>query len=93
LFISISRLSENLIQCVVEDNGVGREKSKKINKRKARPYQSFGLKATTKRLDLLNFEKENKIGVTTLDLFDKSTAIGTRVVLTIPIFKINNFRN
>jgi hypothetical protein len=87
LQVSMTKISEDLIQCIIEDNGVGREKAKQINQKRAKTHEPFALKATTKRLDLLNYGRENKIGVTVIDLHEKNDATGTRVVLTIPILK------
>ena len=85
LSISISKPSENIIQCIVEDNGIGREKSKAINQKRQHQHKSFALKATTERLDLLNYGKEQKIGVEILDLKQGDEATGTKVIFNIPI--------
>lgn len=87
LKISISKVSDKMIECIIEDNGVGREKSKEINSKRSAQHKSFALKATTERLGLLNYGRENKIGVTVIDLHENNEATGTRVVLAIPIIK------
>ncbi|WP_034061346.1 sensor histidine kinase [Lacinutrix jangbogonensis] len=88
LTILISRISNNAIQCIVEDNGVGRKRSNEINKKRAANHKSFALKATTERLDLLNYGNEKKIGVSIIDLLDTNNQpTGTRIVLKIPILK------
>ncbi|NRD20878.1 histidine kinase [Winogradskyella eckloniae] len=85
LRITIAKPSEKIIECIVEDNGVGREKSKAINQKRKHQHKSFALKATTQRLDLLNFGKERKIGVEIIDLKNNQEPLGTKVVLQIPI--------
>ncbi len=85
LSISIAKTSEKIIECVVEDNGVGREKSRAINTKRQQQHKSFALKATTERLNLLNYGKERKIGVEIIDLKEKDIAKGTKVILNIPI--------
>lgn len=85
LSISISKSSEKIIQCIVQDNGIGREKSKELNKKREHQHKSFALKATTERLDLLNYGKEQKIGVEIIDLKYGDEATGTKVILNIPI--------
>lgn len=86
LSINFSRLNEKSILCVVEDNGIGREASALKNSKKATEHRSFATKATGDRLDLLNYGKDQKIGVTYIDLKkENGTAKGTRVQLTIPI--------
>ena len=88
LSITISQLNQDTLQCIIEDNGIGRKHSKIINQKRLKPHKSFGLQATTKRLDLINYGRKNKIGVHIIDLHDSANnAIGTRVVLAIPIIK------
>jgi hypothetical protein len=88
LQVSFSKNSQDIIQCVIEDNGIGRKKAKEINQKRPKSHKSFGLQATNKRLDLLNYGRTNKIGVNIKDLYDDmNNATGTRVVLTIPIIK------
>ncbi|WP_034061341.1 tetratricopeptide repeat-containing sensor histidine kinase [Lacinutrix jangbogonensis] len=87
LNISISKTSDKIIECSIVDNGIGRERSREINKKRAHHHKSFALKATTERLDLLNYGREKKIGVTIIDLQENNEATGTKVVLKIPIIK------
>ncbi|MGJ8742994.1 tetratricopeptide repeat-containing sensor histidine kinase [Polaribacter sp.] len=87
LQISITKASDKIIECSIEDNGIGREKSKEINKKREGQHKSFALKATTERLDLLNYGREKKIGVEIIDLYDQNKATGTKVILKIPIIK------
>lgn len=75
----------NMLSCCVLDNGVGRAKASEFRNKK---HESFATKATQNRLELLNFGKERKIGVTVTDLFnDNKEACGTKVILLIPILK------
>lgn len=85
LAISITKTSDKIIECIIEDNGIGRKKSKEINKKREAQHKSFALKATTERLELLNYGKEKKIGVEILDLIEDNIAVGTKVILKIPI--------
>jgi tetratricopeptide (TPR) repeat protein len=88
LNISISKISDKIIECIIEDNGIGRKKSKEINRKRESEHKSFALKATTERLDLLNYSREKKIGVTFIDLKgNNEKATGTKVILKIPILK------
>ncbi|WCO01072.1 tetratricopeptide repeat-containing sensor histidine kinase [Psychroserpens ponticola] len=87
LSISISKFSDKIVECVIEDNGIGREKSKEINQKRASHHKSFALKATTERLDLLNYGRDKKIGVEFIDLKVNNEAVGTKVILKIPILK------
>jgi len=87
LSISISKFSDKIVECVIEDNGIGREKSKKINQKRESQHKPFALKATTERLDLLNYGRDKKIGVAFIDLKENDIATGTKVMLKIPILK------
>lgn len=76
---------EQMLKCVVLDNGIGRKRASQLRNKK---HQSFATKATQNRLELLNFGKERKIGVTIDDLMnEKKEPIGTKVILLIPILK------
>lgn len=83
----ISMLKSNGILIVqIEDNGIGRKKANEINQSRADKHQSFSTQANQKRLDLLNKGKTKRVGVEFIDLIDgKDVALGTRVILTIPI--------
>lgn len=71
--------------CEIEDNGIGREASYLINKKRENYHKSFSTSATKDRIDLLNKEKKNKIKYSIFDLHDeKEKSTGTKVVLTIP---------
>lgn len=87
LSVTISKKSKKLIECIIEDNGVGRKKSKEIKDKSIHQHTSFATAATSQRLDLLNFGKEEKIGVTIVDLVEKNEPKGTKVVLHIPIIQ------
>ncbi|MBU2939284.1 histidine kinase [Lacinutrix sp. C3R15] len=86
LSVSFSQFSEGIIQCIIEDNGVGREKSKQLNRMRSQQHKSFALKATNERLGLLNYGKSKKVGVQIIDLISATKQpIGTKVILKIPI--------
>ncbi len=76
---------ENNVICEVEDNGVGREKSREIEKNKHH-HNSHGMSITSKRIELLNKRKKRKTQVNVLDLFDENKkATGTRVQIIVPL--------
>jgi len=81
--LSIKKENELLI-CIVEDNGVGREETMK-NTDKPNGHISLGTQVTLERLEILRQEKNHKSGMEIIDLKDDSgIGIGTRVVLKIP---------
>ncbi len=74
---------ENLI-CIVEDNGVGREKSAEIKSKQIQQHESFSTSATEERLRLLGDNLSGKDLVVYEDLKnDRREVVGTRVVITI----------
>jgi ligand-binding sensor domain-containing protein len=73
-----------VLSVIVEDNGVGREVSTKINQEKK--HQSFASNALKQRIELLNTEQSKTVGIEFVDLKDHlGNAMGTRVVLKIKI--------
>ena len=77
-------LKDTLI-CTVEDNGIGREKSKAIKLRQRSEHESFSGKAIHKRFEILSNVFEGDFGYKYEDLYENSEAIGTKVILSIPI--------
>ena len=72
--------------CTIEDNGIGREASGKINASKKIKRKSMGMSITTERIEVINklYNTENKVEV--IDLYnDKDEASGTKVIINIPI--------
>jgi len=85
LNVSFLATDNKSIQCIVEDNGVGREKAKELKAKRNMLHKSFATKATQSRLELLNYRKDKKIGVEIIDLLNENQqAIGTKVILNIP---------
>ena len=76
---------DEVLNCEIADNGVGREKSMVINQMRNPNHRSFATSATKRRLDLLNNKRKWDITEEIEDLFDENgKAIGTRVNLRIP---------
>ncbi len=80
--------TKEVVICEVEDNGVGRERVKELQKKRKSNHTSFATKATDDRLALINKNTHYKIGVVTEDLCDENDApVGTKVIITIPYKK------
>ena len=82
---------EQTILCVVEDNGVGREKVAEAQKNGYNnQYESKGTSITEKRLEILNKSDHKGVFVNTIDLKDKKTGkpTGTRVEILIPVVNL-----
>ncbi len=77
---------KNFIICFVEDNGVGRKKSKEIQEGNQLKRPSKGIAITETRLRLFDTRKVQTSPITYTDLYDENgEAIGTRVEIHIPI--------
>ena len=81
---------DETILCVVEDNGVGREKARELQEESGHldSHKSLGTKITQERLEILHNEKyDNEEVVKIIDLYDNKTEepLGTRVEVLIPI--------
>jgi LytS/YehU family sensor histidine kinase len=84
--ITISQDHQYLL-CMIEDNGIGRQKAAEINKNR-RGANSLGLKITQDRIALMSNEalQENSLTITDLKNSD-GESLGTRVAIKIPLIK------
>jgi tetratricopeptide (TPR) repeat protein len=85
LLIKICKYHHGYLQCIIEDNGIGRNESirrKKLNN----PHTSLGMNITKERLSLLQQSLNKEFEVDIIDLFDEdgTTSLGTRIVITLP---------
>lgn len=84
--LKIHQTNKDFIQIDLEDNGIGRKESAKIKSQKSLNRKSIGIELTKERLQ--NFVKDCKNSFSLLykDLTDdKNNALGTKVLLSIPI--------
>lgn len=71
--------------CIVEDNGIGREKAHEFKSHKHVEYQSKGMSLTADRINILNRQHAEDITIEVTDLKDEARqARGTRVAIYIP---------
>lgn len=86
LSVNITKNSDKThLICTIIDDGVGRERAIAIKKKQFKPYKSFATKATQNRVELLNYNKANKITVVIENLNDNKIYTGTKVTLKIPV--------
>lgn len=86
LSIRVSMACEGMLQCIIEDNGIGRVKAKELKSKTATSRKSLGMQLTESRLSLLNKHAELNASVEIVDLQNgNQEATGTKVVLKIPI--------
>lgn len=81
LQVSFSMINEDVLRCVVLDNGVGRNKAKQLSKWKPKEYRSSGIQTINERIDLVNLKTKSKaITFEIHDLKDDyNQPIGTKV--------------
>ena len=86
LSIFVKKTSDNMLQCIIEDNGVGRAKAKELKSKSATANKSLGMKLTEERIAMLNQYASLNASINIIDLEDdNSGSAGTKVILTIPI--------
>ena len=77
--------NQQLLTCVIEDDGIGRVRAEEIKQRRNKLYQPFGNSASQKRIELINALGEQHIFLQIEDLYEDNIAKGTRVVLSFSI--------
>jgi hypothetical protein len=78
------RMVGDLLECVIDDNGVGRQKAKLRSQNDV--HHSVGLSITGRRIEILNQDNKETIGVTIEDkISEKGEPAGTRVIVLIPV--------
>lgn len=83
LFVGFYFVEPNRVRFVIEDNGVGREKSSEINHMKrVKTHKSHAMNVTDERIAIMAERYQIKIDKTILDLKDSvGKPLGTRVIL------------
>ena len=85
--LSLSFAKQNgYIQCVVEDDGVGRCHALELEKSRSPKRNSYGMAIAEKRLQLLQINKDSVPEIRVEDLCDnKSNPSGTRVIINMQV--------
>ncbi|MFC2119258.1 sensor histidine kinase, partial [Bacteroidota bacterium] len=80
------KLEGDIINCVIEDNGVGRKKAMEIKNQNGLNHSSFGTSITENRLKLVSSLYSKDLQLNYIDLYnDEGLVSGTRVEILIPI--------
>jgi len=73
---------EKGLQCIIQDDGIGRERAKELKSKSVTEGKSYGMKITADRLTMLNGTQVSSIEIE--DLKDENeNATGTRVIVRI----------
>lgn len=85
LSVRFEKRNSDLV-CVIEDDGIGREKSAEIKNIQRREHKSMGMKLTTERIHLLNEINAYQYKIEITDLHDlMGHASGTKVEIYLPL--------
>ncbi len=80
------RVKDDLLTCIVRDNGVGRRRAGMLKSKSAEKHKSMGLQITAERMALLTGPGEPQPFFQIEDLYDETgDPAGTQVTLTIKI--------
>ncbi|MEM7368396.1 MAG: two-component regulator propeller domain-containing protein [Bacteroidota bacterium] len=83
--IKFERIDQH-VECVIIDNGIGREQATKINSQKDQHHKSTALVVTQERLDILHNSGDWDKSIVIKDLADPAgRPAGTQVLLRIPV--------
>lgn len=86
LIIGIKLLEENMLECTIEDNGVGRNMATALKSKSATSRKSLGMQLTENRLALLNRHAALNASINIIDMKDEQQQpAGTKVILLIPV--------
>ncbi|WP_046743887.1 tetratricopeptide repeat-containing sensor histidine kinase [Kordia zhangzhouensis] len=81
LLINIKAKTSEILQIIIEDNGIGRKRSMELKTKNQLRQKSKGMGNIKKRIAILNDMYKDKVDVSIEDVFDDGQ--GTKVVLTL----------
>jgi two-component sensor histidine kinase len=85
LTIRFFEKANGTLVCIIEDNGVGREKAAQLKHGNAKTHKSRGMQIVDERLEVLKLVDTLNIAVRIEDLRDEAgAACGTRIVIEVP---------
>lgn len=85
--LNVKFIFNEKLTCIVEDDGIGREKANEIKQRQNKGHQSFSVSAMKNRFEIMQSQYKTDIGVKYIDLKDGGVILGTRVEINMPFRK------
>lgn len=86
LSISFRAETQETIQCIIDDNGIGRKASEALKQASKNKHKSRGISITRERLERINQFFSSKLSVDIQDKYDEEgNAAGTRIILIMPV--------
>ncbi|PBQ32779.1 hypothetical protein CNR22_13680 [Sphingobacteriaceae bacterium] len=83
--LSIAFKFGELCTCIIQDNGIGREKAKLIKQRQGATHESFSGRAIQKRFEILSKTLGGNFGYLVEDVYVENEISGTRVIIQLPV--------
>jgi hypothetical protein len=83
--LTITFTLKDELTCTIEDNGIGRAAARVIRQRQRADHESFSGEAIKRRFEILSQVFEGEFGYEYVDLYENTTATGTKVTLHIPV--------
>ena len=78
------RYKAPFIECMIEDDGVGRNKAKSIREDSILEWQSWGMQIANERIESLQKIKNSKLEI--MDLYGQDgEGVGTKVIISLPL--------
>ena len=85
ILISLKPVNSHL-ECVVEDDGIGREQAALLKSKRIASHNSVGLKVTEERLQLISERSGKEASVSVIDKFNNAKMpTGTKVIVRLPL--------
>jgi sensor histidine kinase YesM len=86
LSVFVKMINNNMLQCTIQDNGIGRERASELKSKSATSNKSLGIKLTEERINILNQYTSLNASIQIIDLKNAADeATGTKVIIEIPI--------
>jgi hypothetical protein len=86
LRLEIKKEEQNFIHCIIDDDGIGRQRAASIKTKGKALHNSMGMQITRDRLDILNKQYGLHTSVIITDKTNNlNQSAGTRVEIFIPI--------
>jgi len=77
---------DGTLDCVVEDNGVGRKRAAQLKSANSISYQSVGMSLVAKRIEMFNKTARSPVRISIVDMEDPAgSPMGTRVIVHFPL--------
>ncbi|GAB3963177.1 hypothetical protein GCM10028805_65760 [Spirosoma harenae] len=77
--------TDDYLECIVEDDGIGRQKAAELKSKTPTSHKSVGLKVTAERLQLIGQRNGKQTRVVVIDKEDDDhQALGTQIIIELP---------